>query len=147
LVFGGDLRLEFGNPFTADIDPYAGYKLNRRWTAGAGVTIKWQLSHTDSTDTRSSISKTGLRGFSEYTVYKSFLVHGEYEVIADNIFRKSRETGAKGSIPAQSINLGLGKTFGLAKGLRGKVLILYNITLDGERPYKSPWVVRVGLLN
>lgn len=145
IVFGGNFHLDIGDPLFLDLNPLIGYRANRRWTVGISGTVRIRLSYTDSTDFNYRVPTTGLRGFGEYRFFKALLAHGEYEVLADNVFSNEKQTGL--GPPTQSINLGLGSTFGIYKGLKGKVLLLYNFTLDGEPRYHSPWVVRFGLLN
>ena len=145
IVFGGNFHLDIGDPLFLDFNPILGYKVDKKWTLGIGGTIRFRLSHTDSTDFQYRVPTTGLRGFGEYRFFKSFLAHAEYEVLANDVF--SSETINKVNKATQSINIGLGSTFGIYKGLKGKFLILYNIILDGEIQYKSPWVVRFGFLN
>jgi hypothetical protein len=145
IVFGGNFHLDIGDPLFLDFNPILGYRINRKWTAGIGGTIRFRLSYSDSTDFQYRVPTTGLRSFGEYQFFKSFLAHAEYEVLADDVF--ASEPQEKIRQATQSINIGLGSTFGIYKGLKGKVLLLYNIPLDGETKYHSPWVVRFGFLN
>ncbi len=145
IVFGGNFHLDIGDPLSLDFNPILGYRLDKKWTVGIGGTVRFNLNHTDSTGTQYRVPTTGVRGFGEYRFFKSFLAHAEYEVLANNVF--SSEQQNKFNRPTQSINIGLGNTFGIYKGLKGKVLLLYNIVLDGEPQYQSPWVVRFGFLN
>jgi hypothetical protein len=145
IVIGGDLHMDIGDPLFLDFNPMIGYRLDKRWMAGISGMFRFRLSHTDSTGIGYRIPTTGGRGFGEYRFYKSFLAHVEYEVLVKDVF--STEMKNTSGEPTQSINVGLGNTFNLYKGLKGRLLILYNFTLDGENQYRSPWVVRFGFMN
>ena len=144
LTYGGTFHLDIGDPLHLDFNPVLGYKVNRRWTLGIGGTVRFRMSYTDSTDLDYRVPRTGARGFGEYRFFKSFLAHAEYEVLGRNVF--SSERGKGPDEPAHSVNIGLGNTFGIYKGLKGKFLVLYNFTIRGDRQYTSPWVVRFGFL-
>jgi cell division protein FtsB len=145
-VYGGDLHVDIGDPLFLDFNPMIGYRLDKRWMLGIGGMFRFRLSHTDSAGLEYRIPTTGGRGFGEYQFYKSFLAHAEYEVLTNDVFTKA-EVKNTPSKPTQSINVGLGNTFNIYKGLKGKFLLLYNFALDGEKQYRSPWVIRFGFLN
>ncbi|NJN28669.1 MAG: hypothetical protein HC819_23175 [Cyclobacteriaceae bacterium] len=145
IVFGGDFHIEIGDPLFLDFNPMIGYRLDKKWMVGLSGMLRLRLDHTDSLGMRYKMPTTGGRGFGEYRFYKSFLAHAEYEVLVNNVL--SAEVKHTSSEPTQSINIGLGNTFGIYKGLKGKFLLLYNFTLDGDKLYRSPWVVRFGFMN
>jgi hypothetical protein len=144
IKWSGQFHVELGKPLLVDFNPGIAYRFNKDWSLGIGGTIRGQLTGKNVDDAAFPIK--GIRTFTEYRTWRSFYVHAEHEYLTRKIPRTESAIGASAKT-GQSINIGVGKTFALYKGLKGNTVILYNIDLNGSGFYKSPWVVRVGVGN
>ena len=144
IQWSGQFHIETGRPIMLDFNPNVAYRFTKDFNAGIGGMFRWQINDRKNTPPPPTLPVTGFRIFSEYRIIKSYHGHLEYEHLSSpangNELAKSIRT-------ARSINAGLAKSFALYKKLKGKVMLLYNIELSGDRFYQSPWVVRVGVGN
>ena len=142
--WSGQFHLETGRPIMLDFNPNVAYRFSTDFNAGIGGMFRWQISDKKNTPSSSTLPVIGLRIFSEYRIIKSYHGHVEFEQLSSPA--NGNEQINKTQI-AKSINAGMAKSFALYKNLKGKVMLLYNIELSGDRLYQSPWVVRVGVGN
>ena len=141
---GGNLRInQRDKVVNIDFAPSIAYLANKKLAIGTefvyrgefGNSIQWYRAFDSET--------YGGRIFTDYTIYKSFFVHAELENLYTIPRSKRQEVITKISVPGAMA--GMGKTFGLGKNVRGKMLIQYNFIHDETKElYASPWVVRFG---
>jgi len=89
----------------------------------------------------------GGRLFTDYRAYKSFFLHGEFEILNTKVPSHataddaSREWG-NGALA------GIGKTYQVNKKIRGSIFVIlqfmYNFLHTEESPYAKPLVIRFG---
>ena len=127
-----------------DFNPNVAYRFTKDFNAGIGGMFRWQISDKKNTPSSFTLPVTGFRIFSEYRIIKSYHGHVEFEQLSSPA--NSNEQINKIQM-TRSINAGLAKSFALYKKLKGKVMLLYNIEISGDRLYQSPWMVRVGVGN
>ncbi len=140
LVPGVYFQYQHKNAYILDVNPYAGYRISGRFTAGLGWNQRFVLSE------RSNVSESsyrifGPRAFVDAKIGKGFVAHLESEYM--NTFVPSRLTGTpdEGNYEwVSSTMLGLKKEYRVYKNLQGTVLIQYNL----YNPYfKAPYVDRL----
>lgn len=139
LQWSGNFHLEAGKPLVIDFSPGVAYRFDRNWSIGIACMIRSRFDRL----TRHSIPAKGFQAYTEYRIWKSFSLYGEYEYLMRS--KTDGETSSEKIKSGQSINAGLSKSFGLFKGLKGKAMVLYNVEMNGGRFYETPWVVRVGV--
>jgi len=132
-----------------DLSPVIGYKLNKKFTVGGSFTYRANIV-VDEFETQNETY--GYRGFLEYFLKESIFLHGEYQAL-----RTARATEPASAVQSMDQGMGqwmhgalvgLGKEFGLFKGFRGQVMVLYDFLYDGAvSPYKRPMSIRFGLVK
>jgi hypothetical protein len=123
-----------------DINPYVGYRISGRFTAGAGWNQRFAYDR--NTHNWSSQGRIyGPRAYVDFKLGKGFIAHLETEVM--NTFVPStivsgQELGQREWVWA--LMTGLKKEYKIYKNLKGTVLIQYNIF---NPKYKAPYVDRL----
>ena len=131
-----------------DLSPVIGYRLNKKFTAGASLIYRANIV-VDELETQNETY--GYRGFSEYFLKESIFLHGEYQALSN--FRQSSDQQATTTESSKrqwvyGALVGVGKEFALIKGIRGQVMVLYDFLHDGAvSPYKRPVSIRFGLIR
>jgi len=127
-------------PTSVDMSPLLGYRLNKKFTLGIGATYRAVLNF-ENYLTKDQVY--GYRGFSKRMLLKGFLCMGsmntavESSSAADEIYRRW-ESGALA---------GIGKEYSFVKGIKGQVLVLYNLLYEsGVSTYKRPIVIMLGFV-
>lgn len=135
----GNFNIQWGKPFVMDFGPSLGYKFSKIFSGGLSGVVRMNIRDKNSAD----FSNVGYRIYARYGVFHSFFVHGEYETVFGKFKPKEQSISSIQSL--QSLNVGLGKKFNIARGIKGRLVVLYNIPLDNHEHYKSPWIFRMGI--
>ena len=141
---GGSLQNAFESPTSLDFSPILGYRINKKLRAGVGGTYRALL---EIDDFQADHQVYGWRSYLEYFPIESFYLHSEYEamnnrVATPNATSETTRQWTRGAL------IGIGKEYPLFKGVKGQVMILYNVLHEfGESPYKKPFMVRFGVTN
>lgn len=140
LVAGLYLQYQQKNFFLIDVNPYVGYKLSGRFTAGAGWNHRYAYDkRTHAWNLRSRIF--GPRGYLDMSLGKGFIGHLEGEAMntfVPSTLRGNPDTGNREWV--WSFMTGLKKEYKIYKNLKGTALIQYNLF---NRYYKAPYVDRL----
>ncbi len=140
--FGGTFQLARSSPLELDLSPLLGYRITKNWSIGAGGTLRTTFNKKD--DYMPSNDGTyGYRLFLERQIKSSWLIHGEFESIAN---RSSPTDGYKKEWNS-SLLAGIGKDATISKKLRMQILLLYNFSNNFHKVYQSPFNFRIGLLR
>ena len=140
---GGNLRVSQQKYINIDFAPSLAYLINRKWAIGSELVFRGQFGKTRQWHSIFDSDTYGFRVFSDYSLYKSFFVHAEFEKMHTTTVDKQSERKTTQYVPGAMI--GMGKTFALGKNVKGKVLLQYNFIHDKTKQlYASPWVVRFG---
>jgi hypothetical protein len=140
LVPGLYLQYQQKNSYLLDVNPYLGYKISGRFTAGLG----WNQRYAYNKDSRMFISRSkiyGPRGYVDFKLGKGFIAHIEGESM--NSFVPSTLVGNPDTGYRQwvwSFMTGIKKEYKIYKNLKGTALIQYNLF---NRYYKAPYVDRL----
>jgi len=140
--FGGNFQLVRSSPFELDLSPLFGYRITKKWSMGAGGTFRTSFIIKDNY-LPSNDGTWGYRLFLERQIKSSWLIHGEFESIAN----KSPATDELKKEWNSSLLAGIGKEVSLSNKLRMQILILYNFSNDFQKVYQSPFNFRLGLLR
>jgi hypothetical protein len=140
LVFAGNFQIMSFEPFTIDLSPSLGYKINRNFVVGLGGNYR----QTFSLDTIPKLSPSviGYKGFVSYEVLKSFFAYGEFDRNSPGL-RRLETQGPREWKNAAFV--GIGRRFSVHKKIEMTVLMMYNILHKNNDPiYPRPFVVKVG---
>lgn len=140
LTPGVYLQYQLKNYYLVDVNPYVGYKLSGRFTAGMGWNhrLAWD-SKRETWNKRSRIF--GPRGFVYFKIGKGFIAHIEGESM--NSFIPSTLHGNPDAGRREwvwSLMTGLKKEYKIYKNVKGTALIQYNLF---NRYFKAPYVDRL----
>ena len=142
LKIGGTLQIHAGKPVGVDFNPQIAYRIHKKWSAGVGATYRSSFGGGERFISGEEHETYGGRLFTDYTFFKSFFAHGEFEKIHTNYLDpdEDRLVGQWSS----GLLVGIGKKYRLVKKVEGNVMILYNFLHDEPGPYERPWVIRFG---
>ena len=140
LVPGLYFQYQQKNFYLVDTNPYVGYKLSGRLTAGLGWNHRLAYEQDNRTfNERSSIY--GPRAYVDFKLGKGFIAHLEGESMnsfVPSTLRGNPDTGQREWV--WSFMTGLKKEYKIYKNLKGTALIQYNLF---NRYYKAPYVDRL----
>ncbi len=126
-----------------DLSPTVGYRLNKNFTLGVGATYRAQLDK-DAMPWNANDNTYGGSGFLKYYPSESYFLHGEYLSMMTSI----ADATASGELSRRWVNsglIGIGKEYVFFKGIKGQVMVLYNLLHEhGESPYRKPFMIRFG---
>jgi len=129
---------------SVDLSPVIGYRLNKKFTAGASVTYRANII-ADELETHNQTY--GWRGFLEYFPKESIFFHGEYQAISTEVTASDANIEEPSRQWINGALVGVGKEFALFKGIKGQVMILYDFLFDGySSPYQRPLAIRFGIV-
>lgn len=140
LVPGLYLQYQQKNYYLLDVNPYVGYKLSGRFTAGIG----WNHRFSYDSDNRTLHSRSrifGPRAYVDFKLGKGFIAHLEGETMntfVPSTLRGNPDTGHREWV--WSFMTGIKKEYRIYKNLKGTALLQYNLF---NRYYKAPYVDRL----
>ncbi len=142
LTIGGTLQIHPGKPVGIDFNPQIGYRMNKKWTIGMGGTYRSSFGGGERFVSNDENEVYGGRLFTDYTFFKSFFTHGEFELLRTNHFNP--DTDELLAHWPRGLMVGIGKNYKFMKKVEGSVMILYNFLHETPGPYERPWVIRFG---
>jgi hypothetical protein len=142
LVIGGNFNISKTNPITIDLSPVLGWKINK--VSEVGITGTYRAKF--------GADNRGINSFENDEVY-GFSVFGNY-IIFKNFFASlegenmSKVTGTEEAHQRkwnQTLLVGLGRKFNVAKFLEMQAIISYNfLHNNSDNLYNSPVVFKTG---
>ncbi|UII30787.1 hypothetical protein LVD17_21060 [Fulvivirga ulvae] len=142
LVIGGNFNISKTNPLNVDLSPAIGYRINKLFEMGVTGCYRSQFK-TDKQGVNSQVGKEvyGYSAFANHMVFKNFFAYMEAE--------RMRTTTTSSEIPKrewkQTLLIGVGRKFNVAKWLEMQALVLFNVLHDNEDGlYNSPVVFKTG---
>lgn len=148
MVIGGNFQLVSTEPLIVDISPVLGYKIDKRFTIAVGATYRARLTEYPKNripPTGKDDLTYGYRTFVDYTFWKGFYAHGEYERMSKE-FEISPQTDLYARKWVEAAMLGLGRSYTINQKVKGGVVLMYNfLQNNNEKIYTSPWVFRFGI--
>lgn len=143
IEWDGNFNVQWGRPFVMDFGPSLGYKFSKRFSSGMSGVARVIIRNRSGFNPNVNFSNVGYRLYTKFFVYHSFCVYGEYETIYGKY--QLKEQIASHVQNYQSLNIGVGKQFNIVGGIKGKLLVLYNVPLKDHEYYRSPWIFRIGI--
>lgn len=155
LFFGGNVGLGFGGGnnstgFYAELSPLVGYKITDRWSAGPGFINqykyeKFTLSPGNPKEFESY--NYGIRFFTQYLVFSTFFVHGEYEALSYNYLSYNPFNGDIQQFRrnVESLFIGGGYRSYINDRSAIDITVLFNLNESRYSPYPNP-IFRVGFV-
>ncbi|MEQ9426851.1 MAG: hypothetical protein RJQ09_20680 [Cyclobacteriaceae bacterium] len=116
--------------------------MNKKWNVGLGGTYRSSFGSGEKFKSSKEEATHGGRLFTEYTFFKSFFGHGEFEMLHTNQPDPNSD-GLRGNWSEGAL-IGLGKNYKFIKKIQGSVMLLYNFLHTEPGPYDKPWLVRFG---
>jgi hypothetical protein len=141
LIPGITLQTTRREDFMVDFGLQTGYRLTERLAAGIGLTYALGFNKSYDYYVR-GLDIYGTRAYGDFLVINGFFVHGELtwghhrNYIVTN--QESRAYNTCG------FNTGIGKQFNLSKRVKGTMLALYRVEIQGHLPQQSKINVRFG---
>lgn len=142
LVIGGNFNISKTNPLNVDLSPAIGYRVNKLFEVGVTGCYRSQFK-ADKQGVNSQVGKEvyGYSAFANHMVFKNFFAYMEAE--------RMRTTTTSSEIPKrewkQTLLIGVGRKFNVAKWLEMQALVLFNVLHDNEDGlYNSPVVFKTG---
>jgi len=140
MVLGGNFNITKTNPVTLDLAPVLGYRINKLFEAGISATYRVSFKASSSTVTKDdAVYGQGL--WVNHLFYKNYFGYIEGErmstvTIKDDISTRSWK---------ESLLIGVGRKFKVAKWMEMQALILFNLLYDNQDElYSSPVVFKTG---
>lgn len=133
-TFGGT------NEVLLDLGPQFGYRISDRFTVGVGGTYRIGAGK-ENPNVIVSKDIYGYRVFIDVAITKGLFFHGEYEATKVKYSTLSREIVLQ---DVQSLNVGFGKRYSIARNIKGSIIGLYRINLEGSLPGQSKFTMRMG---
>ena len=141
LTYGGTMQVLTQPQLAFDLSPLLGYRFNKRFTLGVGVTYRLALAKNPVSIITENATYGG-RAYAEYHLIKSFLLHAEYERMSQITPAADQDTTRRNW--QTSLLVGVGKTYRITNRLQGSVLFLYNLRHDKQNVYPQPFIIRAG---
>lgn len=142
LVIGGNFNVSKTNPLRIDLSPVIGYKINKLFEVGLTGAYRTQFKADKTGVTQNGENVYGFSVFVDHMVFKNFFGHLEGERLRtdagtpENPSREWKET----------LLVGIGRKFNVAKWLEMQALVLYNPLHDNKDGlYNSPVVFKTGI--
>ncbi|MBL6449083.1 hypothetical protein JMN32_22415 [Fulvivirga sp. 29W222] len=142
LVIGGNFNISKTNPLNIDLSPTLGYRVNKLFEVGVTGCYRSQFKADKHRVTSQSNEEVyGYSAYANHMVFKNFFAYLEAE--------RMRTTTMSTEIPKrewkQTLLIGVGRRFNVAKWLEMQALVLFNVLHDNEDGlYNSPVVFKTG---
>lgn len=147
LVPGIAFQFLLRNEWLADFNPYVGYRLNGRITAGMGWNQRWGFTKENGFNHNAKIY--GPRVYGECMVLKGVSVRLELETMYTRtppILKQLPNYDESHREWVPGIFAGMKKDYKIAKRLKGTIIVLYNLyNPDYKSPYGDRLMSRFGL--
>jgi len=143
LVPGGNLALQFGNPYYFDISPSLGYMVSNRLMAGLGVIYISAGGTSVYTNQRYNYTYYGGRPLIRFKLINDIYANAEVDFLNVPYF----EVSTYKTLRKWTTNPLLGASYVIPFGKRGGVQasLLYNFNYqEAYSPYSSVWIWRIG---
>ncbi|MEM7107109.1 MAG: hypothetical protein AAF519_02700, partial [Bacteroidota bacterium] len=142
LVFGGNFNVTETNPLAVDLSPIIGYKINTLFEVGITGLYRAQFNADRSGVQAEGDNTYGYSAFVNHMVFRNFFgyIEGEnisrVKTIQDQLVREWDQT----------LLVGIGRRFNIAKWLEMQAIITYNFLHENQDGvYDSPVVLKTGV--
>lgn len=146
LVPGITLQVSGGDAWTADFNPYVGYRFTTRLAAGVGWVQRVAYDR-DHHDFSPALRIYGPRAYGEYKIAKGFSGHLNVEYVNTYVPPRfsSNPSDPEGREWVFSTMAGIKKQYHFLKRVNGTIYLLYNLyDPDNRSPYSDRLVTRIG---
>ena len=137
LYTGGDLGFSFGNITFVNINPIAGYRIDKKWSAGISAKYIYYRERFPEYNWEYSNSMYGGSVFTRYLIGNSFLAHAEFETVNAEVREFLSTTLTRKWVPIGL--LGAGYRQGLGNTYL-QVLVLYDAINNRNSPYRNEYL-------
>lgn len=136
---GGGVGLSFGSVTSVRINPFVGYRILPKTSAGVGAVYEYYSNHTIAT------SIYGGSVFGEQYIGNQFFVHGEYELLSleTAFFDKLELHSGHNRFLHHGILVGGGYRQPLSDAGSLFILALVNLNQTANSPYAVP-IIKIG---
>jgi hypothetical protein len=143
MFFGGGVGLGFGDVDFVSVEPLIGFRLHPKVSVGASFLYRFTSDNRFPDEVNTN--DYGARAFVQYYPVPNFFGQLEYEYLNYEYVLPTLDTDRN---TAGSLFVGGGISRPIARNAAFFASALYNLSYDDNdpnRPYDSPWVVRVGV--
>lgn len=142
LVFGGNFNLTETSPVSIDLSPLIGYRINKLFEVGITGLYRAQFNADKNGVNAEGENVYGYSAFVNHMVFKNFFGYMEGE----NISRVKIIQDQTKREWDQTLLIGIGRRFNIAKWLEMQAIITYNFLHDNrDGVYNSPIVFKTGV--
>ena len=146
LVPGGNLALQFGDPYYYDISPSLGYMVTDKLMAGLGVIYVSMGGRYPNSNQKYNFTYYGGRPLIRYRVMNDIYANAEIDFLNAPYFSAMNNSTVE--TPRKwTTNPLLGASYVVPFGKRGGIqaTLLYNLNYQEDySPYSSAWIWRIG---
>jgi hypothetical protein len=144
LVLGGNFNVVSTDPFSLDLSPLVGYRMNTKFYAGLGMNYRHTFSDSLRYTWYVSPSNTSMRLFANYDVFKNFFAYTEIERAGVKV--KTNEEQNK--TWRMNYFVGIGRKFLIHPKVYMTMTALYNLNNENNNPtYPRKFQIRIGFQN
>lgn len=142
LVFGGNFNIGRSDPFSLDLSPLIGYRINTLFTVGISGSYRAQIEQDILSFQNGDQTTYGYSFFAAHKVYRQFFGYLEGE----NKATISKTENGQFTTWEQGLLGGVGREIIISTKLKLQVLVLYNFLYDNSSSlYNSPVVFKTGI--
>jgi len=146
LVYGFYTQIHQNPTKAFDLSPFMGFKVSGIVTTGLGYSYRVDLGERGN-NLNGANPVYGYRFYSEVKVYKSLLVHAEFEQLRTTVINNFNIPDDYPREWVESAFIGVGSSYHIKKLINGYMLTLYNMNYEnGQSPYNSRLIIRVGIM-
>lgn len=143
LVLGGNFNISKTNPLNIDLAPVVGYRINKLFEAGITGTYRSQFkADKNGVSGQPNDEVYGYSAFASHMAFRNFFGYLEGE--------RMRNTSLNTENPerrwTETLLIGVGRKFNVAKWLEMQAMVLFNVLHDNKDGlYNSPVVFKTGI--
>ncbi|MBI3221283.1 MAG: hypothetical protein HYZ44_17365 [Bacteroidetes bacterium] len=145
LLPGVSLQMQNGTNFLLDVNPYIGYHLSGRWTAGLGWNERIACNFSKGRYFISEERVYGVRSFLQFRLLGQLTLRGEIETMNSPVRQLNLPLDNGNRKWVWSYVAGIKQEFRISKHINGNAQVLYNLyDPKRESPYADRLIVRLG---
>lgn len=142
LVIGGNFQALSFEPVTLDISPVIGYRINKLFQAGVGVSSRFTFTYTEKLH-MARLSE-GYKAFLSHDIFINFFAYSEFE--RQKLTEQLVQNEEKEYHWKNVWHVGVGRNQQLGSRISVQAIILYNLLFDRvDQHYNQRWNMKVGV--
>jgi hypothetical protein len=142
LVIGGNFQAWSFEPVTLDISPVLGYRVNKLFQAGVGVSSRYIFTYDQ--NLLVTTQAEGYKAFLSHDIFRDFFGYSEFE--RQKLKKQVVQMEEKEYPWKNAWHVGVGRSIQLGSNISVQAMMLYNILFDrADQNYNRRWNMKVGV--